>query len=274
MTLPTRLWRLLAIVATLSVTAPASRASEVLARPDGGTLRLARHGPSSGCLPTVIISHGLGGDEHGAAGLAQVLARRGWRVLVMGHAESGRAVLRKALFSGETRNQLIAAATDPARHKARFADLEVAFAEATRACRPKQLVLIGHSMGAATTMIEAGAVARFGSFGRDRFDAYVALSPQGVGIYWTETSWQAVRKPVLMITGTRDHGPDGDYTTRLEAFRRLPAGPAHRLAIFEGINHLQLSGRTAKIGDQLAELIEDFLAGRPSALPDVTVSSR
>jgi pimeloyl-ACP methyl ester carboxylesterase len=129
-------------------------------------------------------------------------------------------------------------------------------------------------MGAATTMLEAGAVARFGRFGRDRFDAYVALSPQGVGVFWTETSWQAVRKPVLMITGTLDRGPDGDYTTRLEAFRRLPAGPAHRLAVFEGVNHLQLSGRSTTLGGQLAELIDDFLAGRPSVMPGVTISSR
>jgi pimeloyl-ACP methyl ester carboxylesterase len=129
-------------------------------------------------------------------------------------------------------------------------------------------------MGAATTMLEAGAVARFGRYGSDRFDAYAALSPQGVGIFWTETSWRAVRKPVLMVTGTRDSGPDGDYTTRLEAFRRLPAGPSHRLAIFEGANHFQLSGRSSTLGDQLAELIDDFVAGRPSQLPGVTVSSR
>jgi pimeloyl-ACP methyl ester carboxylesterase len=128
-------------------------------------------------------------------------------------------------------------------------------------------------MGAATTMLEAGAEARFGRFGHDRFDAYVALSPQGVGIFWTETSWQAVRKPVLMITGTRDRGADGDYTTRLEAFRRLPAGAAHRLAIFEDVNHLQLSGRSAALGDQLAKLIDDFVAGRPSALPGITIMS-
>lgn len=247
-----------------------------LARADGARTPVLVYGPTGACPQTLIASHGLGGDERGLDGLARAMAARGWRVLVMGHRESGPSLLRQSIFSGgdgTPRDRLIAAATDPRRHGARALDLNAALAEATRGCRPPRLVLAGHSMGAATTMIEAGAVPRFGPPGANRFDAYVALSPQGVGVFWTEQSWRAVTKPVLMITGTRDSGADGDYTTRLEAFRRLPAGP-HRLAVIDGAGHLALSGGSEAMGQRHATLISDFLDRRASRLAGISITEK
>ncbi len=265
---------LVAVGATVGQTfAVRAEAAGRLSRADGATVPVTYYGRGEECRPTMIVSHGLGGHERGLAGLGRAMAARGWVVIVMGHAESGPEVLRNALFSGAVRDRIVAAATDPKLHAARFADLDAAVAAALGVCRPPKLVLAGHSMGAATTMLEAGAVARFGRYGSDRFDAYVALSPQGVGLFWTETSWRAVKKPVLMITGTRDHGADGDYTTRLEAFRRLPSGP-HRLAIIDDVNHFQMSGHGAEMGERLATLIADFLAGRASTLPGVRIETK
>lgn len=268
--------RLAATALVVAATAAASIHSadaQALKRADGAETAIRDYGDAGGCPPTVIVSHGLGGSETGLAGLGRALAASGWRVIVMGHAESGGHVLRRAIASGDMRNRLIAAATNPDLHRARFADLDAALAEATRRCRPPRLLLAGHSMGAATTMLEAGAVARFGRFGQNRFDAYVAISPQGVGIFWAEGAWAAINKPVLMITGTNDQGADGDYTTRLPAFRSLPTGP-HRLAVIDGANHFDLSGGSDRYGRTIATLIDDFVVRRPSKLPGVQVESR
>lgn len=267
-------WPVLALVLALLAAACAQAGpTRTLARGDGGSTPLRLYGPQAGCPDTLIFSHGLGGSQDGAAGLANAMAEAGWRVMVMGHVESGRPLLRDAILSGDMRTRLIATAADPARHRARFADLEATLREATRDCRPRRLLLAGHSMGAITTMLEAGAVARFGRLGADRFDAYVAVSPQGVGAFWAEGAWRDVRKPVLMVTGTRDQGADGDYTTRFSAFEGLPPG-RHRLAVIDGATHLELSAGQDRLGRAIARLIEDFLADRPSQLPGVRVTQR
>jgi alpha-beta hydrolase superfamily lysophospholipase len=88
----------------------------------------------------------------------------------MSHVESGPQVLRAAMLSCGGRDALIEAAVDPARHAARARDLDAALSHATRNCRPRRLVLMGHSMGAMTTMAEAGATHRTAPRGSDRFD--------------------------------------------------------------------------------------------------------
>ncbi len=218
----------------------------------------------------MIVSHGLGGSEEGLAGFATAMGAAGWRVIVMGHAESGRALLRQALTGGIARGEMRAgirdAAGDPAHHRARMLDLDATFALATRGCRPPQLVLAGHSMGAMTTMFEAGATPRFGRLGANRFDAYVALSPQGVGHVFAEGAWRAVTRPVLMVTGTRDEGTDGDWRTRLSAFEGLPPG-LKRLVVIPGATHMDVGGKEAREGATLAALTQEFLAGvRPASL--------
>jgi dienelactone hydrolase len=259
----------------LALTASLAKAQNLtLPRGDGAITPVKLYGPGSGCPRTMIFSHGLGGSDDGAAGFADHMAGQGWRIIVMGHAESGRGALRGALMSGDVRGQLKEKASDPALHRARMLDLEAAVTLALRDCRPPQLVLAGHSMGAATTMIEAGATARFGRMGANRFDAYVALSPQGNGYMFAAGAWSKVAKPVLMITGTRDEGADGDWRTRLSAFEGLPPG-RKRLAIIPGATHLQLSGGERQMGSMLGALTEEFLAlpisGRraPSAIGGV-----
>jgi pimeloyl-ACP methyl ester carboxylesterase len=107
-------------------------------------------------------------------------------------------------------------------------------------------------------MLEAGALARFGAFGGNRFDLYAPISPQGVGITFAAGAWQRVNKPVLMITGTNDRGADGDYQTRLSAFEGLP-DVRRRLAIIPGAGHIQLSGGpNSPYREKIAELIDGF----------------
>jgi pimeloyl-ACP methyl ester carboxylesterase len=248
------------VVAISTATPAASQAAGSLPRADGAATPVTRYGLQGGCGPAMIISHGLGGTENGNAGLASAMARAGWRVVVMGHRESGSAELRAAIQSGNIWDGLIQAASDPSRHKARFMDLDAAVLDLTRVCRPAKFVLAGHSMGALTTMMEAGAVSRFARSGKDRFDAYVAISPQGVGPFYASGAWSGVRKPVLMITGTLDKTAEGPAEMRKSAFEGLPPG-SKRFAMISGAGHIPLAcDRPGQIATTVSTLMTDFLA--------------
>lgn len=254
-----------ALLAAFCFLVPASVQAQSLARKDGSTTPIKTYGAQSGCLPTMIISHGFGGNENGNGYLASRVAALGWRVIVMGHRESGGPVLRTALTSGAPRQAILDATTTPPLHRARFADLDAAVALAIGSCRPPRMVLAGHSMGAMTAMLEAGATARFGRFGSNRFDAYIIVSPQGIGHSYNAGAWAGISKPVLMITGTRDQGSDGGVETRLSAFEGLPPG-RKRLAIIPDAGHFQLSANSGNaVGKAVADLAVEFLAATASS---------
>ncbi len=220
-----------------------AQAQRSLSRADGQSTQIADYAPqrAASCPATMILSHGFGGSSAALPSLARRMASIGWRVIVMNHAESGRDVMRAAFQSGAGLAGVDSAARDVSKHAARFLDLDAAYAEAVRACRPPTLILGGHSMGSQTAMMEAGAVPLIGRMGSNRFDAYVALSPQGIGTTYGQGAWRGVGKPVLMITGTNDRVVGGDYTQRLTAFEGLPAG-RKRLAVIAGAGHLQIGG--------------------------------
>jgi len=68
---------------------------------------------------------------------------------------------------------------DPAAYGARMMDIAAAFDWAGKSCKAPFTALLGHSMGARTVMVEAGAKNKLGVRGHDRFDAYAAMSPDG-----------------------------------------------------------------------------------------------
>jgi alpha-beta hydrolase superfamily lysophospholipase len=247
------------VLLLLALAAPAAAETVTLTRADGASFaaRLAGDwGP--GCPPTLILSHGLGGDERALGWMDGAAAAAGFRVLVMEHRESGpRALLRLRRGSSE------ALLRSPAIWRGRALDLDAAIAFASRDCRPRPLVLGGHSMGAALTMFEAGARGTTPYRGEDRFDAYLAVSPQGPSwAFAGRNAWSGVGKPVLMLTGTRDDGPDGTpWQNRLVAFAGLPAGEK-RLAIIAGATHFHLGGRGNPAAQSLAAAVAAEFLGQ------------
>jgi len=210
-----------------------------LSRPDGAAMTARLAGDWSRCGPTLILSHGLGGDERALGWMDAPARAAGYRVLAMAHRASG----PRALFSLRRRGAETVL-DDPAIWAARAADLATALAFARRGgCRPDPLVLGGHSMGAAQTMMEAGARGTPPYRGRQRFDAYIAVSPQGPDswAFARPDAWARVAAPVLMLTGTRDRGFGGmTPQSRIAAFDRLPPG-RKRLGVARGIGHIALS---------------------------------
>lgn len=246
----------LGLLALTSAATIAQTAS--LPRADGRAMpaRLAGDWSEGRCPPTLILSHGLGGRENGLDHLVRAGLREGYRVLVMGHQESGPATLARVMMTRDKPPLLAEAAI----WKGRALDLDAAFAHAARSCRPRPLLLGGHSMGAALTMMEAGARGKPPFAGRQRFDGYAALSPQGYGwVFETPSDWARVTAPVLMVTGTRDSGVDGDWTTRLQAFRSVPPG-RKRLVVIEGATHLAIGGiGGARAQEATAQAVGEFL---------------
>lgn len=214
---------------------------------------------ASACAPTLIISRGLGAGENSLRFLSSALAQHGYRTIVMRHLGAGRAFFQGRLVREGRLRSRVSGTSDPAQNAQRLADLDAAHDYAVKTCRPPLLALAGHAAGAATTMIEAGAKPRFAAAGKNRFDAYIALSPQGVGRVFGAGAWAGVDKPALLITGTRDLWDGSSHRGRAAAFDGMPAGQK-RYAVIPGATHFALGGLgNAAIKAKIVALVQEFL---------------
>jgi len=250
-------------------------------RADGARVE-ARVLEAPGCAPLAIVSHGFGGNSKGNPQLAEGLNRAGYRVIVPSHAESGPKALIGSLGSGRPRERILDLAANPALLAAREADVTAILATEMKRCAVPFKVLAGHSMGARTVLLEAGAANRNGTKGADRFDAYIALSPAGENsTLFPRGAMAGIRKPVFVITGTRDDGEGGGYENRLSTFEGLPPG-RKRLAVITDATHFDLGGRRNPgvgrlIGDMTVEFIAMVRSGRNAKAtprPDVFFSDK
>ena len=242
-------------------------------REDGHTTPLlvyAAAGSNQGCAPLAVISHGAGGSENGYRYLAEAMSRDGFTTIVMGHRESGFAALREDVVADGIRPGVRALVADPKAESARLLDVSAALKWADGQCRAPYRVLLGHSMGSETVMLEAGAKNTIGvtapPAGKDRFDAYVALSPEGPGVVFPDQAWGGIRKPVLILTGTRDQSLKGGPEARLVPWTDLPGTASHCQwqGVLDGATHMNFAG--TGFGHEQAELlitrtIHSFLAG-------------
>ena len=213
-------------------------------REDGAQTPLRVYQPTSGgCAPLALISPGAGGSENGYRYLAEGLQADGWRAVVMGHKESGRAALTSDMREKHgVQRGLRELVDDPKAYEARLMDIAAALKWAASSCKTPYIALIGHSMGARTVMIEAGAGNKLGIRGQDRFDAYVAMSPDGPDPMFPENAWSGIRKPMLILTGTRDNSMQtGDYKSRTIPYDNMPSG-CKWLGVIDAATHMNFAG--------------------------------
>lgn len=255
-----------------------------LTRSDGHTLAATAYSPAGACRGVALISHGAGGSEKGYAYLGEALSAWGFLTVVPAHVDSGMKALREKMRGLKVRDGLADLVADAEAYRSRFADLDAARAWAAPRCTAHYTVLLGHSMGAATVLLEAGAANQLGVHGRDGFDAYVALSPQGEGSIFTADAWKAIHKPVLLLTGTRDDELDGKgWQSRTAPFAVLP-GPCQWLGVIDGATHMHFAGRGASRTTEALTLrtVEAFLQPRahagcpppPAAAPGMTLHTK
>jgi len=233
------------LLVTLAVLASAPVRGQQIARsarPDGTETPLRIFSPKlSGCAPLAIISPGAGGTENGYSYLAEGLRDRGWLAIVMGHKESGPSTLRNDVRRSGLHGGLKQMVSDTALHRDRLMDVAAALQWAEKQCRSPYKVLLGHSMGSDTVMFEAGARNKLGVHGEDRFDAYVAISPSGPGSIFPEDAWNNIRKPLYVLTGTRDRGLEGSWEWRKRPYESLSPG-CKWLGVIAAASHLNFAG--------------------------------
>lgn len=208
--------------------------------------------------PLVLFSHGLGGSRMGYSHLGRHFAQHGFIAVHVQHAGSDRAVWQGSPLTllGNLRD-----AASEVNALARVQD--VSFALTTllsdhtlgALIDPQAIAVAGHSYGANTAMLIAGAaVERDGkrvSYADARVKAVILLSaPPFHGEGNQAAVLQSVRLPTLHITGTDDvirvPGYASDVADRIGVFRDMPAAqPGMKtLAIFEGGEHSVFTDRT------------------------------
>jgi len=235
-----------------------------LQRQDQTTIAVMAYAPKAGaCRGVAVVSPGAGGAETGYSYLGDALAGLGYLAVVVGHPESGRRALREQLRGNGLREGLAALITEPDAYRGRFMDITAARQWAQARCQGADTVLVGHSMGAATALMEAGARNKLGLSGTRAFGAYIALSPQGAGSIFPPQAWSDLQRPVLSITGTRDDElGGGSWQTRTEPYHGMPPG-CKWLAVIDGATHMNLAGNgMARQAEALStQVIGEFLEG-------------
>jgi predicted dienelactone hydrolase len=228
-------------------------------------------GVETGCAPLAVISHGAGGSENGYRYLATALSQNGYTAIVMGHRQSGLQALRRDIREYGLIAGVRALVADPEAEQARLLDVGAALKWAEGQCAAPFRVLLGHSMGAETVMLEAGARNIIGvsspPAGQDRVDAYVALSPEGPGIVFPEDAWKGIRKPVLILTGTHDQSLQGGPQARQVPWHDLPGEGARKcqwMGVIKGARHMNFAGNglgANHVEPLVTQTIRSFLAG-------------
>jgi len=242
-----------------------------LTRRDGTSIAVAIYTPkhTQSCPALAILSHGAGGNENGLSYLAGALQEDGWLAIVPGHAESGPDVLRQDIKNmGGLHDGLLMLTTNTAAYNARFMDIDAVLTWANKQCKAPFAAMLGHSMGAATVLLEAGAKNKLGLANQDRFDAYVALSPQGAGSIFPEKAWQDIHKPVLMLTGTKDKALEGEWQTRTEPHANMSPG-CKWLGVIDGATHMNFAG--SGFSGKTEKITKHFVLAFLDSLRDKTV---
>ncbi len=238
--------RILLCCASLVLLSSAQAQQRVSApREDGALTPLVVFEPQvagNSCPPLALISPGAGGTENGLAYIGQALSRDGWRAIVLGHKESGPQALFKDLRRAGGRRGLEDLVADPQAYRSRLMDIGAALKWSEQRCHAPFKALAGHSMGARTVMLEAGAGNSIGVQGGKRFDAYMALSEPGADAVFPDGAARGVTAPVLMLTGTRDRTIDrGGYEERVKTFDELGSTCAW-MGVVEGADHMNMAG--------------------------------
>jgi dienelactone hydrolase len=209
-------------------------------------------------LPLVVFSHGLGGSRMGYSQFGRHFAEHGMVALHVQHSGSDRAVWQS---SGLALIGSLRQAASEANAMARAQDVSFAItalladAQIGPLIDPSAIAVAGHSYGANTALLLAGAtVERDGqriSLADKRIKAAILMSaPPFHGERDQAAVLRDVRIPTLHVTGTDDDiripGYRSDVTDRIGVFRDLPkpANLSKHLVIFEGGDHSVFTDRT------------------------------
>jgi predicted dienelactone hydrolase len=216
-------------------------------------------------VPLVVFSHGLGGSRYGYSHLGKFWASNGIATVALQHPGSDRAIWTSQGFS--VLSSLKSAANlDNAVARA----VDVTFAIDTLMGDDSvkdridfsKLAVAGHSFGANTALLSAGAQFyqdnKLTSYGDKRIKAAVVLSAPALPASENANEvYGKIRIPTLHLTGTHDHTPIPGAVTTAE-MRRQPydaiQGASKYLGVYDGGRHSMFNDRTR---DATSEAIKE-----------------
>ena len=248
---PVRLY--LPNVSTVSPAAPALTASGAGPGPRSGLFA-----SSSATAPLVVFSHGIGGSRRGYSYLGRHFARNGVASLHLQHVGSDRALWMGNVFGLVGRLQGAAQGGEAVNRA-----LDLRFALDTLLASPLasrldalRIVAAGHSYGANTTLLAAGArVEREGQallLRDERVRAAIVISaPPFYGAAEPSRILKSVTVPSLHVTATEDviriPGYYSGAADRVAVFDAV-GGSRKWLAVFEGGSHSMFTDRAGTGG--------------------------
>jgi predicted dienelactone hydrolase len=219
---------------------------------------------SGGPYPVIVFSHGFGGDKEAFGTVGKHWASYGYVVIHPTHDDGlGRRDVDSRRAFGDRRAEtrpmrLLGGLNDPEKIAGRVADLVLILnnlgelpklvAGLNGKIDAKSIGVGGHSFGAYTSMLIGGVTVDLGkekgkTFFDERVKCILPISGQGAGQQGlTEKSWDALKIPMMTITGTRDQGVGGqDFAWRKEPYKFSPAGDKF-LVVIDGANHFSFGG--------------------------------
>ena len=223
---------------------------------------------AEGRFPLVVFSHGAGGSRTAFADLTAHWATHGYIVVLPTHADSIELRRRSGEDLSRLRRDLDSLRRD-VKPLDRLADVVFlldsigvleqrvdGLRDALGAGRidRERVGMAGHSAGALTTQMAAGvkvrgvvpgAMLEARSVGDARIDAAILISGQGTtNRMFTDQSWNALSKPMLVITGSKDVAAIGSETpaSRREPYERAKPGDKY-LVFIEGATHSSYQGK-------------------------------
>jgi predicted dienelactone hydrolase len=228
-----------------------------------------------GPFPVIVFSHGFGGSKDAYRSLTASWAAHGYVVVKPTHADSStvddiRDLLgESSVFEKQNEREWFHRARDLSFIIDSLPELEHRYFALRGKIDPKKIGVAGHSYGAFTALMVAGAqIATISGkpmpVNDSRVMAGLAMSPQGVssdrGL--TQDSWKDIRIPMMYMTGTLDRGTGETPQWRRDPFQYGPGGDKY-FVLINGARHLSFTGRFA---DREAARAGDSPFGR-SGLP-------
>ena len=210
-----------------------------------------------GPYPLVLFSHGAGDSNATSPLLLRHWASHGYVVIAPTHLfgdrpliERGVVRLREELLrprrigpeAWRERTGDLAAVMD------NLDDIEANVAAVAGQIDRDRIAIAGHSFGGYTVMLMGGATLTDAATGDvHRFDdprprAVLIISGPGcddMGL--TRDSWQALTRPLMVMTGSRDPGPSFNSMWRAEPYLYSPAGDKFLLHL-RGAHHMSYVG--------------------------------
>lgn len=201
-----------------------------------------------GSFPVIIFSHGTGGSKESFSYLSSFWTSYGYICIHPTHAGSDFSVLQKIGLQA-----LLERTNEPQSWLERPQDisflidsleeLEQQIPQIRGKINPSFIGVAGHSYGAYTTMLVAGATIMMPwgeevSCRDDRTCGFLAISPPGTNRQGlNEGSWDKIDTSMMTVSGSKDQGWEGEPASwRMEAFKYMPPGEKFHVLV-KGATH-------------------------------------